>query len=492
MRRLFRPVSQIAFWIAAPLWSAAAVADSLLHYALGQPRFISLGDALALALAGALLATGSPTRRKAQALSVLLAALILDRWPWALAAGLAAWWALGGLRPVSSRKSVALGRSAWWRLPVRLTVSDRFMHMHILGPTGSGKSSSILMPLIAQDLKAGRAVTLIEPKGDLSYTAYQAALEHHATVVYFDPHRPDCAHYNPLSGPADVAAEGLSWALNQITEAGHPFYAVTSRVLLMYSVMAVKESLGEHADLSHVLDFLRTESFRDTVLGKSHDRRVLGYFREQLKQISARTAQEQRQGLLNRLELLLVNPDIRRVLTGPSDFDWDTVLREDISVICPLSLARLGESAKVLGTLLWHGLAMATYRRLKAGDVHPYFLYLDEFHQYVTPDLSDYLALARGYSVGLVLAHQDLGQLSNALREAILANARQRIILGGIHADDEAVFSRLAQPHRLPADLRYLPRGKAYAQLTQRGRLTRPVPLTLPHIPLHEEAWDHD
>ncbi len=488
MRRWVRPILRVTFWMAVPLWTAIAVADTILHTAFRQPRFLSLVDALTLEmLAGA--AWFANRGRAAGVLFIALTlALTMDLWPWAAAIALP----VAALYLVPGRfflgDSVKLGLHGWWRTPVLLKAPDRFMHTHILGPTGSGKSSSILMPLIAQDLRAGRGITLIEPKGDLSYTAYQTALASGATVIYFDPHRTDCPHYNPLAGPADVAAEGISWALNQITEAGHPFYAVTSRVLLMYSVMAVKDALQGQADLSHVLDFLRTESFRDDVLSKTDDRRVLAYFREQMKQISARTAQEQRQGLLNRLELLLVNPDIRRVLSGSGHFTWDEVLREDISVICPLSLARLGESAKVVGTLLWHGLAMATYRRLKAVQAHPYFLYLDEFHQYVTPDFGDYLSLARGYSVGLVLAHQDLGQLSGALQEAILANARQRVILGGIHADDEAVFGRIAAPYLLPPDLRYLPRGRAYAQLTTNGRLRRPLPVRLSHIALHEEA----
>lgn len=492
MRFTPRPLLSVLYWIAVPFWILVQLLDIILSHFWFYRSFVTLPDAAFITALSAMVLLLAFSRRKLLALVLLIALFILGQIP-SFIIVLALFTALL-IRPIRwkihpGRHAITLGRRPYSHLPAQIRSTDRFMHMHILGPTGSGKSSSILMPLIRQDLEAKRGITLIEPKGDLSYTAYQTALSCHATLIYFDPHREDCAHYNPLDGPADVAAEGLSWALNQITESGHPFYAVTSRVLLMYSVMAVKEALGNEADLRHVLDFLRVESFREDILGNTQDVRVLAYFREQMKQIGARTAQEQRQGLLNRLELLLVNPDVRRVLSGPGDFDWDSVLREDITVICPLSLARLGESAKVLGTLLWHGLAMATYRRLKSETVHPYFLYLDEFHQYVTPDLGDYLALARGYSVGMVLAHQDLGQLTGALKEALIANARQRVIFGGIHADDEAVFARLTQPHNLPRDLRYLPRGKAYVQLTQNGRLQPPKLLNLSHIPLHEEPF---
>ncbi len=480
------------YWMVVGLWSLVEILDVIFTHILLAPPFVTLKDGTVMIVFSGMLLAWTFSRRKMILFVILTGLFLIDQVPDSiiLLIGVLALMVRHFKHSMIKRQtpsSIVLGHRPYLHWPVQIKSDDRFMHMHILGPTGSGKSSSILMPLIRQDLESGRGITLIEPKGDLSYTAYQTALACHATLVYFDPHRPDCAHYNPLNGPADVAAEGLSWALNQITEAGHPFYAVTSRVLLMYSVMAVKESLGDDADLRHVLDFLRSESFREDTLSRTEDLRVLSYFHDQIKQIGARTAQEQRQGLLNRLELLLVNPDVRRVLSGPGDFNWDTVLQENISVICPLSLARLGESAKVLGTLLWHGLAMATYRRLKARSVNPYFLYLDEFHQYVTPDLGDYLALARGYSVGMILAHQDLGQLSAPLKEALLANARQRVIFGGIHADDEAVFTRLAKPYALPRDLRYLPRGQAYVQLTQKGRLKPPLPLQLAHISLHEE-----
>jgi hypothetical protein len=157
-------------------------------------------------------------------------------------------------------------------------------------------------------------------------------------------------------------------------------------------------------------------------------------------------------------------------------------LGEALVVICPFSLARLGASARLLGTLFWHGLAMATYRRLTPEQATAYFLYLDEFHQYVTPDLGDYLALARGYRVGLTLAHQDLGQLSPALKAAVMANCRQRIILGGISGDDERDLRRtLGGSYERALDMRHLGRGQALIERTEHGRLKSPIHLTLSH-----------
>lgn len=400
--------------------------------------------------------------------------------------------AASGLAVVLARRVKPLRRPrtilGWRRYvgwPVSVSVPDRMLHVHVLGPTGSGKSSSVLMPLIAQDLAHGRGLTLIEPKGDLSLATERAALATGHTVLYVDPDDSAAPHYNPLAGPGEVAAEGLAFALDQVSQAGHPFYATVARLELLYAVMAVKESHPESADLTTLMQFLRQERFRREVLGQCKDPRTISYYTDQVGQQSQSKAHEQRIGLLNRLELLVVNPTVRNLFTGPSDFTWDEVLAEGYVVICPFSLARLGASARMLGSLFWHGLVMATYRRPTSAPT-PYFLYLDEFHQYVTPDLADYLALARGYGVGITLAHQDLGQLSPTLLAAVMANCRQRIVLGGISHDDASVIlAGWKTPSDRAPDLRRLARGVAWIERTSNGRVVSPVSVQLRHHPLN-------
>jgi len=51
-----------------------------------------------------------------------------------------------------------------WR-PVYLSAEERSMHRHVLGKTGSGKTTSILWPQVLQDALAGRGVLVIDAKG---------------------------------------------------------------------------------------------------------------------------------------------------------------------------------------------------------------------------------------------------------------------------------------------------------------------------------------
>ncbi|MGK5554333.1 helicase HerA domain-containing protein [Actinomadura kijaniata] len=50
--------------------------------------------------------------------------------------------------------------------PLALSVPDSLRHLHVLGPTGVGKST--LLSLITQDMQAGRGVVVVDPKDDLA------------------------------------------------------------------------------------------------------------------------------------------------------------------------------------------------------------------------------------------------------------------------------------------------------------------------------------
>src|SRR5262249_17877818 len=70
--------------------------------------------------------------------------------------------------PEADESCVRIGLSNYPGLPKVLCLreEDRLRHLHVLGPTGTGKST-LLANLILQDIAAGHAVVVIDPKGDL-------------------------------------------------------------------------------------------------------------------------------------------------------------------------------------------------------------------------------------------------------------------------------------------------------------------------------------
>ena len=60
--------------------------------------------------------------------------------------------------------------------PKKLSISprDSLEHTHLIGPTGSGKSTA-MQHLILSDIKAGRSVLVLDPKQDLAYFIFDLA-----------------------------------------------------------------------------------------------------------------------------------------------------------------------------------------------------------------------------------------------------------------------------------------------------------------------------
>ena len=85
------------------------------------------------------------------------------------------------------------------RLPLRSSTS----HVHLIAPTGAGKSTTLAGWLRA-DMEAGRSIFLLEPKGDLVTDVLGLVPEHRRSdVVVIEPGNDDrpAIGLNPLAGP---------------------------------------------------------------------------------------------------------------------------------------------------------------------------------------------------------------------------------------------------------------------------------------------------
>jgi hypothetical protein len=461
-------------WLAALLTGGNQIAI-LVHPAM-RP-FWHLSAALAVVT----LAMALSQRHWRWALGPAVATLLLRWLGWlTLPLVLAAW--LGLTIPWRFRHDrLWVGRTRWGR-PTGISPDDRLLHCHVIGPTGSGKSTTVLLPWMQQDIEQGQSFTLIEPKGDLADRVRADAIRHHGLLLRLDPTRPGSPHWNPLAGDGAAAGEGLALALDQLDPAGHPFYQTVGRVLLVQVSRAVRAARGPDGSLEDVLRALREPAWRAGLVQEAGIPEVQAYLEEDFARLTPARQKELQLGLSHRLEALFLHPGLRAMLSPPFDFALDEVVAGDaVRLLASFPASDLGRGARAAGTLLWHLLVQSIYRQGPSPQLR-HVLYLDEFHQYVSEDLSDVLAMVRGYGLSVVLAHQDMAQLSRPLQAAVTANARSRIILGGVPAEDGVRFQADAAPYPLPV-LRYMKRGQAVWLPAHRGVQGRPVVLRLPSPP---------
>lgn len=423
-------------------------------------------------------------------------------WPWLLLFGVGnlwlAWLVWGFIRErylPPDPLSLTLGRIDGV-LPQRLELGgqDRFLHVHVLGPTGAGKSEGVLWPMLAQDVERPVGLTLVDPKGDLAERLVAAASRQGRTVAVLGAGSE--MGWNPLAGPAAAAAETAAYALEGVLPSEHGFFQTLSETLLKMSVLAVKEGLGETVHLSDVLRFLSDEDERRRILLRVRSAATLEFFRQQYASWTKKARDEYTMGLRNALSDLLSHPEVRAILSR-DDVDLRHHLREGSVLVVSLPMAAFGAAGRLLGSFLLASLVEAALSR--GPDEPPHFLYIDEFQEFANRRFQDFLAMARSYRVGAVLAHQNLTQLTPELRSAVLANARNRIVLGGLAMEDlehmrEVLGRRVRAVHeggstRItlapkydPFMVRQLPRGKALIQTVARGQVQEPFIVRLPPL----------
>ena len=184
--------------------------------------------------------------------------------------------------------------------------------------------------------------------------------------------------------------------------------------------------------------------------------------------------------VMNKLRAFLLRRRLRNVLgQASSRLDLDRALAEQKILLVPLSKGLLGEEAAALmGSLVVARLWQAVQRRAEVGPDERVatFAFIDEFQDYLhlPTSMADLLAQARSLGLGLTLAHQHLRQLPADVREAVLANARSRVIFQ-VAASDAKVLARELAPHLSSADLQGLGPYEAVVTLSVGARVAPPV-----------------
>ncbi|MGC2374932.1 MAG: hypothetical protein WA484_13760 [Solirubrobacteraceae bacterium] len=351
--------------------------------------------------------------------------------------------------------------------PLALSATDSLRHLHALGPTGSGKST-LLLNLISQDVAAGRAVVVIEPKGDLiADVLARIPATRIGDVVLLDP--TDTARPVGLN-PLQLNGRSPELAADQLLGLFHSLYAAhwgpRTHDILGASLLTLARTPG--MSLAALPLLLTDAGFRRRILRGVVDPIGLSPFWSTYEAWSEVERAAAIAPVMNKLRPLLLRPELRAII-GQADggFDLRRIFTERKILLVNLSKGLLGpETSALLGSLvvalLWQAIlgraAIAPERR------HPVYAYVDEFQDYLhlPLDFADALAQARGLGVGFTLAHQHLHQLDPAMRSAVLANAQSRIAFRLPSEDARAIAAGSALD---PEDFQSLGAFEAYAQL---------------------------
>src|SRR5512142_117365 len=272
--------------------------------------------------------------------------------------------------PWSAAPSLVLGTFCFGLRTLRLPVSEARVHAHVLGKTGSGKSY-FLAHLFLSLQRAGLAVTLLDPHGDLAeliLTQLAAgALDDPAArsrLIYLDlPAAEAKGHFLPLNVLAQPYSDhAMAEHLAEAARRAWPELATgapTFENILKHSVIALRQAGCPLTDLARLLT---NRDFREQVLAQVTDAQVRRFFHDRLD-AWGRDAAVMKESTLNRADLLTLSPLLRAGL-GAADnaLDFRHVLDSGTSLLINLAIP-YPDTRRLLGCLLTVGMEAAALSR---------------------------------------------------------------------------------------------------------------------------------
>lgn len=348
---------------------------------------------------------------------------------------------------------------------VSLTSEQRLKHLHIVGATGTGKST-LLLNLVAQDIGQGEGLAVLDPHGDLiDHVLGQIPDRRIKDVVLLDPSDTEYPiGFNILTAHSEVEKDILASDLVSAFRRLATSWGDQMTSVLANAILAFLESTrsGTLVDLRR---FLIEKPYRDAFLGTVADPHVRYYWQHEYPLLKSSSIGS----ILTRLDTFLRSRIIRNMLAQQKGLDFADILNSRKILLVKLSQGLIGsENSYLLGTFIVskiHQAALARQSQAQASR-NNFFLYIDEFQHFATPSMASILSGARKYHLGLVLAHQDMQQLlkeDSELAGSVMANAGTRICFRVGDSDAkrfEDGFSSFAA-----TDLMNLKTGEAIARI---------------------------
>ena len=381
-----------------------------------------------------------------------------------------------------------LGNSKYRGLERRICISDedRRRHMYVIGKTGVGKSQ-LLEELVIQDIQNGKGVAVIDPHGDLiSGIMDRMPASRAEDVIYFDPSDTE----RPM---------GLNMLEAYTEEQKH--FVVTSIVGLMYKLYDPMKTgiIGprfEHAirnamltvmsekgnTFVEVVRILTDAAFVQELLPKVQDPIIRRYWTDQIAQTADFHKSEVLDYIVSKFGRFVTNKLMRNIIgQSKSSFDFRDIMDQGKILLVNLAKGKLGEeNSNFLGLILVPRILISAMSRQSVAeeDRRDFYLYVDEFQNFATPDFAQILSEARKYKLNLIVANQFIGQMEEEVKNAVFGNVGT-VVSFRVGVTDANYLQHEYQPTFNENDLINIDKYNAYVKTTVHNEPMKPFSIDL-------------
>ena len=372
--------------------------------------------------------------------------------------------------------------------PIYMKEDDRRRHLYVIGKSGSGKSV-LLSNLAIQDIQNGHGVCVVDPHGDLVEDVLAHVPKERAEDVI-------------LFNPSDVERPiGLN--MLEVKTEDQKDFAVQEMIAIFYKLFppemigpmfehhmrnVMLTLMGDINDPGTIIDIPRMfsdDEYAKTYVAKLKDPVVRAYWEKEVAKTSDFHKSEMLGYLISKVGRFVENEMMRNIMgQQTSGFNFREVMDKQKILLVNLSKGTTGEvNAKLLGLIIVAKLQMAALSRaeLPMEERADFFLYIDEFQNFITDSISTILSEARKYRLDLIVAHQYMGQLTDEkgrtdIRDAVLGNAGTMSVFR-IGTEDTEVLAKEFAPTFSAYDLLNVPKFSCYIRLLIDNTVSKPFNL---------------
>ncbi len=358
---------------------------------------------------------------------------------------------------------------------------DRRQHIYILGKSGTGKSV-LMSNMIMQNILNGEGVCVVDPHGELVEGVLGAIPPHRIKdVVYFNPADTDYQiGFNVLElvDPKykHLVASGLMGIFTKIWANA---WSARMEYILNNCILALLDTPG--TTLLGIPRLLVDKDYRQKIIGNLKDPVIKSFWIHEYEAWQDKFRNEAIAPIQNKVGQFLSTSVIRNIVgQSKSTINIFDMMNEGKIFLVNVSKGRIGEdNSKLLGGMIITKIQLAAMERVRIpeDERRDFYLYVDEFQNFVTDSFASILSEARKYRLNLTVAHQYTAQLvtkeSSAMRDSIFGNVGTMIVFR-VGADDADFLEKEFMPEFTPEDIVNLPNYKIYLKLMIDGITSRP------------------
>ncbi|MTD54789.1 type IV secretory system conjugative DNA transfer family protein [Amycolatopsis pithecellobii] len=341
--------------------------------------------------------------------------------------------------------------------PVGIPEQAIRLHACVVGPSGAGKTRSIIVPWIVAAVRSGYSVVTIDVKGDLldlvrdEVGRQGAPLNVRARKLdYTDPRR--SVRWNWLQTiDSDRAVDNAVQSIigrHPPAKADPYFFHLDGQILRGLLELAQASPKRHLWTAGRMLSLLKDQAQLEIALRRYPNSPGAGRLRD-LPYLSPDDFAKRVTGVAVRLDAL-ARPTVEAVTTNGTLTTPDILQeRQIVSVVAPL---QDGQMAQTLSSLFVNDLLFRVYGRFSGYQGPPVMLVLDEAAQLADRvDYKNVLSVARSAGMSIVLALQDIAQFSDASERSIaVGNCDTYVSFSGVSQESAKFLSERLGKHVVP------------------------------------------